>query len=267
MTEPTDPPAEAEPAAKPPSIRWVRGGLEVAGFLVLAGAIAFLWLRPPPVVDTSDTDQRLAAIEARLTRLEQRPVPAAAAPAPDLTALRARIADLEQRPGGDAEVLAARLTALEQATTKAMRLQAAAVALAAGRKLGDIPNAPPALARFANANPPTEAALRLAYPAAERAALEAGQAPDDDRPFWKRLLTRLEDLVVVRQGDRVVVGDPAAGVLSRARTALRAGDLTGATAALSGLRGPAATAMAAWLADAIALRDARTALVDLESQP
>ena len=273
MTEPTDAPVEAAPAAEPPGPRWVRATLEVAGFLILAGAIAFLWLRPPPVADTSDTDQRLAAVEARVTRLEQRPVPVpvpvpvAVAPAPDLTGLRARVADLEQRPGGDAEVLAARLTALEQATTRATRLQAIAVALAAGRKLGNIPNAPPALARFATTNPPTEAALRLAYPAAERAALEAGRSPGDDQPFWKRLLTRVEDLVVVRQGDHVVVGDPAAGVLSRARTALGAGDLAGAVVALSELRGPAATAMAGWLTDATALRDARAALLDLESQP
>ena len=66
-----------------------------------------------------------------------------------------------------------------------------------------------------------------------------------DKPFLGRVLARAEDLVTVRQGDRVVVGDPAAGVLARARRALDAGDLAGAVAAVSSLSGPPAAAMAA----------------------
>ena len=157
----------------------------------------------------------------------------------------------------------ARLAALERATAqmaataqqaaRLARIEAAEAALAAGQPLGDLPNAPPAVARFAAANPPTEASLRLAFPPAERAALAASQSGHGGKPFLARVLARAEDLVTVRQGDRVLFGDPAAGVLARARTALDAGDLAGAVAAVSSLSGPPAAAMAAWLADAKAL--------------
>jgi hypothetical protein len=61
----------------------------------------------------------------------------------------------------------------------------------------------------------------------------------------------------------VLLGDPAAGVLARARTALDAGDLAAAVAAVSSLSGPPATAMAVWLADARALLQARAGLADM----
>ena len=60
----------------------------------------------------------------------------------------------------------------------------------------------------------------------------------------------------------MLVGDPAAGVLERARTALDAGDLAGAVAAVDSLNGAAAQAMAGWLAQARALLDARAALAE-----
>ena len=252
--------------------------------LVLAIAIGVVWLRTMVPPDLGDTEQRLTVIEARLSRMEQqRPAPASGGADltprvealerrtnPDLSSLQARVAGLEQRPAGDTEALTSRVTALEKTIARDDRLsrvQAAAVALAAGRKLGPIQGAPSALARFANANPPTEAALRLAFPAAERAALDASRPADDGRPILTRLLARAEELVTVRQGDHVLVGDPAAGVLSRARTALDAGDLSGTIEALSGLRGASATAMSGWLADATALRDARAALADMAVQP
>jgi len=61
----------------------------------------------------------------------------------------------------------------------------------------------------------------------------------------------------------VLVGDPAAGVMARARSALDGGDLAGAVAAVGSLSGSAADAMAVWLADAKALLAARAALVNL----
>ena len=73
------------------------------------------------------------------------------------------------------------------------------------------------MARFAAARPPTEASLRLAFPPAERAALAASRPDMDDKPFLARVLAHAEDLVTVRQGDRVLLGDPAAGVLARAQ--------------------------------------------------
>ncbi len=272
MTEPT-----AEPVAATP-VRWARWLLPAAGvvgFVVLAMAIAALWLRPVPLADLSDTTARLEAIEARLARLEQRPSgPGFPDPdprlqalehrvTPDLTGVYARIGELERRPSGDAEQLAARFGALEQSIDRRAHAQAAILALAAGRPLGDIPNAPPILARFANKAPPTEAALRLAFPAVERAVLEAGMPKDGEAALWKRILMRLEDLFVLRQGDHVLIGDPAAGILVRARSALEAGDLAGAVSALSALQGASAAAMAGWMADAQALVAVRAALADM----
>lgn len=284
MNEPApEPTPEAVPPPPPPPWRSPMPWLTVIAFFVLAGAIGALWyqisLPPEPVV----TNPSLGAIEARLARLEQRAPPAAAGPdltprvealerraPPDLSSLQARLSGLEQRPPGDTTALATRIAALEQSLGRADRLarvQAAAMALGAGRALGDIPGAPEPLARFARAKPPTEAALRLAFPAVANAALDASRPADDRRPILDRMLARAEDLVTIRQGDHVLVGDPAAGVLVRARSALDAGDLAGAITALAGLRGGSATAVAGWLADATALRDARAALADMAAQP
>ena len=139
-------------------------------------------------------------------------------------------------------------------------VQAATLALAAGQKLGDLPGAPPALARFANAAPPTEAALRLAFPQAAREALAAAHPATEGQPLLARLWAQAQDLVTIRQGDRVLVGDPAAGVLQRARAALDAGDLAAAVAEIGTLQGAPAQAMAAWLVQARSLLEARAAL-------
>ena len=85
--------------------------------------------------------------------------------------------------------------------------------------------------------------------------------PDTEgKPLLTRLWAEAQDLVTIRQGDRVLVGDPAAGVLEHARIALEAGDLAAAVAEVGTLQGAAAQAMAAWLAQARALLDARAAL-------
>ena len=144
-----------------------------------------------------------------------------------------------------------------------MRLHAATQALNAGRRLGSLPNAPPALARFATVDPPTESGLRQAFAVAGSAALAASQPKLDGKPFLDRALARAEALITVRQGDHVLIGDPASGILARARTALDTGDLTGAVNAAAALTGPAAAAMAPWLTDARALIEARAALLTL----
>jgi hypothetical protein len=318
--EPAPPP---EHAAKRDRLPWLVG----IGFLILAAAIAGVWLYPlsePPVTALADARaQALVALEARLARLEQRPAPTPAAGSPsvdlgplttriaaleqlrvpDLAPLEARVAALEARPtpdshlAGRVDALSARADAQETAQRAAQsdlarrldadearlaaaernagqmsaladragrvaRVQAAQAALNAGQKLGDLPGAPPALARFAAAPPPTEASLRLAFPAAAREALAAARPQSEGQPLLARLWAETQDLVTVRQGDHVLVGDPAAGVLARARAALDAGDLAGAAAAVGALTGPSAQAMAGWLADARSLLDARAALAD-----
>lgn len=282
MNEPPPEPTP-EPAASPPARRSLKPWLPVIAYFVLAGAIGALWYRTSLPPEPVAANPSLAGIEARLAKLEQRPPSPAAAPdltprvealerraPPDLSSLQARLSGLEQRPPGDTTALATRIAALEQSLGRADRLarvQAASMALGAGRALGDIPGAPEPLVRFARAKPPTEAALRLAFPAVANTALDASRPADDRRPILDRMLARAEDLVTIRQGDHVLVGDPAAGVLVRARSALDAGDLAGAITALAGLRGGSATAVAGWLADATALRDARAALADMAAQP
>jgi hypothetical protein len=317
------PPPSPQPAAKRHILPWVSG----AGFLILAAGLVWVWLHPlnePPVATPVDAlAQPLATLEARLARLEQRPVaaPTPSGQVPDLGPLTARVAALEQRQvpnlaplegriaavearppadtqlAGRIDALSARADTLETALRtvqsdlarrldadeariaaaernasqiaalvdrvgRAARVQAAELALNAGQKLGDIPGAPPALAKFANAPPPTEATLKLAFPSAAREALAGARPPTEGKPLLARLWAETQDLVTVRQGDRVLVGDPAAGVLERARAALDAGDLAGAVAAVGTLTGASAQAMAGWLADARALLEARAALIE-----
>ncbi|HEX4172385.1 MAG TPA: mitofilin family membrane protein [Acetobacteraceae bacterium] len=241
----------------------------------------------------------LAPLAARVTALEQRPVPqpsTAVQPPPDLGPLEARVAALEQRQPPDLQPLENRLAALEakqqqtetnlsgqiaalENDSRTMRadvshradaaasaakhtalVESAALALSAGQKLGDLPGAPPALSRFADANPPTLASLRLTFPAAAREALGAARPATEGKPLATRLWAQAQDLVTIRQGDKVLVGDPAAGALERARDALNAGDLGAAVAAVGSLQGAAAQAMAGWLAEARALLAARAAL-------
>jgi len=75
-----------------------------------------------------------------------------------------------------------------------------------------------------------------------------------------RLWVQAQGLVTVRQGDRVLIGDPAAGVLAHARADLEAGDLAAAVADVAKLEGAAAQAMSAWLEQARSLLQARAAL-------
>jgi hypothetical protein len=299
--------------------------LYALGFLVLAGAIAYLWQNPgqpaapaTPPPEVADLQQQVQTLTDRVAKLEQQPQAKPADVGPlearvaalekrqqgDLGPLTNRVAALEQRPSMDASVpgrvdaMSGRIEALSGRLEKAVsgltqridaqdkqltaqehtadkvaalaasnerlaRIQAASAALAAGQKLGDIPNAPPALARFANADPPTEAKLRLAFPKAERAAMAASEPDNGDKPFLARVMARTEELVTVRQGDHVIVGGAAAGILARTRAALDAGDLAGAVAAVSTLTGAPAEAMQPWLSDAKALLAARDALANM----
>ena len=164
---------------------------------------------------------------------------------------------------GTTEKSAGQVASVADRAAKIARIQAAQSALEAGEPIGTIPNAPPALARFANAPPPTEAELRLTFTAAAKAAEQASIPSTEGKPLLDRLWTRAQMLVTLREGDRVIVGDPAAGVIARARQSLVAGDLHGAVAALDDLNGPAAQAMASWKSRAQALLDARAALANL----
>jgi Mitochondrial inner membrane protein len=259
---------------------------------------------PPPPVDLGPLLARLDALEARsrgtstagpaatptggavtdLSPLTSRLDGLAAAQKSDAAKISALAAQIGALPanGADSEFrgkldelsrqlsnLSANQTRLAETSDHAMRtgrLDAASIALASGRPLGLIPDAPPALARFANAAPPTEPGLRLSFDAASQAALKVSQPDTGDKPFLDRVLARLQDsrLITVREGDRVVVGNSAAAILVHARALLDAGDLDGAVKAVSSLTGPPAEKMAAWLTDAKSLQEAREALAALQ---
>jgi hypothetical protein len=230
----------------------------------------------------------LAPLEARLSALERRPAPIMAPQAsapPDLgpmqqridaasrqageatTALSRRVDQIETRLGA-AETIgkqaAAGIGAATDQAQRAVRLQAAGAALEAGQSLGPIPGAAPALARFASAAPPTPAGLRLSFAAAAQAAHTASQPGGNaDEPFLTRAWARAQQAVTVRQGDKVLVGDPSAGIIEHARVLLDAGDIAGALKSLDGLQPSAKAAMAGWMAQAKALVDARAALAEM----
>ena len=198
---------------------------------------------------------KMDAISSRVDALSSRD------PAADV---RARLDDLEHNLSGLAAKGAGTAEVSERAARLA-RLEAAAIALAAGRALGPIPDAPPALTRFATTLPPTEAAIRLAFPAAAQAALKVSKPDTEGKSFLESVLARLQDvrLITVREGDHVLIGNSAVSILARARVLLDAGDVNGAAQTVATLSGPPAGKMAPWLDDAKALAAAREALASL----
>jgi hypothetical protein len=287
------------------------------GFLVLAGGIYVAWQYPRNAGSTAiqGIEQRLADLGTRISRLEQRPVPASQ---DEFGKLSARLDVLEGRTSDQTQLgsrvdavsgrieslssriqtgldtikqqvqtgfdsikqqedrLAGRIAALEKDAgsldsvsdhlNRLARIQEANLALAAGRPVGDIPGAPPALARFAQKAPPTETQLRLLFSQSEHAAIAAKQPNDTTSPFIDRVWERAQNLVTVQRGDDVVVGNPASVTLGQARAALDAGDLKGAINAVELLKGQPRQAMANWLAEAKSLVEARAALTDMAGQ-
>ena len=286
------PPAPPVPPASQPvgTPLWVTGVFAVfvfgaiggIGWLSLSGIVATKPVSDPRVASLEQAlrqdEQQIAALEAKLSALASRP----AAAAGNTSALEARLAALEQRPApvmpdiagavaGASADLAAKISMLDsrlqQEASKeaaraalASRLQSASMALELGQKLGEIPDAPAALSRFANAVPPTETALRQSFSGFAAAAEASSHPSATDHNFAERMLYRVEALVTIRQGDKVLVGSPAAVTLEAAHGKLDAGDLAGAVAALAPLDDTARAAMAPWLTDAKALLDARAAL-------
>lgn len=206
---------------------------------------------------------RLGTVEGQVAAMQKEGAASSQGLTDRLGAVEGRVAGLEKQ----GSAIAGQLGGVSERAQRTSRTQVAAAALEAGQKLGEIPGAPPALARFAYNAPPTEAGLRLSFNAAAEAAQNASQpGATEGQPFASRLWTRAQQSLSVRQGDRVVLGDPVAGVLAHARQALEAGDLSGAVTALDGLTGPAAAAMADWVGQARALLDARSALASMAAR-
>lgn len=191
--------------------------------------------------------QRLATLELAKTQ-DTNAADAKAA----VAALDGRVGKLEQGAGQAAGVA--------KDASRAIRVEAAETALAAGQKLGPLPDAPPALTRYTDTAPPTEAGLRADFSRVAEAARVASQPDISSRSFLDRALARVQQSVTVRRGNRVIVGDPAAGVLARAQDSVNAGDLAGAATTLGELRGAAQDAVHDWVDQVHALLAARAAL-------
>jgi hypothetical protein len=210
------------------------------------------------VTDQAQLASRLDTLSGRIESLSGHDQTNIDATKDQISALTTRLTALEANAGG-LETITRRLTRLA-------RLQEAFFALASGRPVGDLPDAPEALSRYSHAPPPTEADLRLRFPQAEQAALAANQSDERNQPFVGRVWERAQGLITIRRGDEVIVGNSSEVILNRARTALDAGDIVGAVTAVETLSGQPAQAMAKWLADAKALLDARSALAHLAAQ-
>ena len=232
--------------------------------------LATIEKRPVPDVSseikaaTAGTEQRLTALDGRLATIEQRPVPDVAkdvqvAVAGASAAIDAKITTLDGKLKQDQQQSTAR-------AAETTRLRNASSALEQGQPLGDVPNAPASVTKFATQPPPTLPALRQSFARYAAAAASASQPSPEGHSFAERMWMRAQGLVTVRQGDHVMVGAPAAVTLEAARGKLDAGDLAGALAALAPLDGPAAAAIAPWRNDAQALLDARAALAALAAK-
>lgn len=143
---------------------------------------------------------------------------------------------------------------------------AANLALESGQSLGAVPNAPPELQVFADAAPPTMAKLRETFPAAARNAEAASLSNNGQAGFWAQVKLRLQGLITISNGTKVIFGPPAAAALNQAKAALANDDLQSAVAAVQTLSPPAQRAMASWLTPAKQLLAARAALAAMVQQ-
>lgn len=210
-------------------------------------------LEKRPVFDPASLDPKFAAVSDKVQQLATQNDQSDAKMAQTLKDLQAKVDELEKQQ-----------KAIAQKTQLAARLQGAATALAAGQKLGTIPGAPPALARFSSEAPPTEASLRASFDTYAAEAQKASQPTvSDNQDFASRLWARAQQSVTVRQGEHVLVGDPIAGVIAHAREQLDTGNLAGAVQTLKSLSGAPAKAMQPWMDRATALLDARAAIASM----
>ena len=101
------------------------------------------------------------------------------------------------------------------------------------------------LAPLASTGVPTEDRLIATFDAAAAAAARAALAPAGSG-WIDRTVQRLSGIVTIRRVGANVEGDSAHAALARAEARLKARDLAGAEAALTGLTAEPAEAMKAW---------------------
>jgi hypothetical protein len=248
------------------------------GFVILAGGEAYLFTQQQAhqadktelaVLESQVTDMRAAAAQTSpmgsLINAQAKIAQKQAMLAAQVNAMQGQVAS----DHGTLAALQANTQDIGKLTQRMAQLNAVAAAgmtLAAGQPLGVVPNAPPALAVFADTAPPTMAQLRESFPAAARNAEAASLAKGGHAGLWAQVKLRLEGLITISNGDHVIFGPPAAAALIRMRTALANDDLAAAVAAGNTLSQPTQAAMASWLTPARQLLAARQALAGMARQ-
>ncbi|GLR68753.1 hypothetical protein GCM10010909_34350 [Acidocella aquatica] len=268
----------AKPVAPPRPRRSLWPVFLLLSFVILAGGEGYLWKLQQSLAGQGTAVAVLQAqvADLRAQAAQARPGADSIATQADISlkfaTLSAQVNAMQSQLAADhgtlttLQVNATDLTKLTARIALLNQLESARMALDNGMPLGTIANAPPALAQFAATPPPTEAALRLGFPAAAAAAEAASIAGNAQGGFWARVLLRLDNFITIRQGAHVLVGSPASGALAQAATLLGAGDLAGAVAQVGTLSESTQQAMGGWLTQAKALLAARAALIAMAGQ-
>jgi len=209
-------------------------------------------------VDQTQLNSRVDDVAGRIEALSGRIQTGLDALRQQTDHLTTRVATLEKTSGS--------VDAVSQHLNRLARIQEAGLALSAGRPVGDIPGAPPALAQFARTAPPTTTELHDLFVKSEQAAIAAKEPDNTSVPLMDRIWERAQGLVTVHRGEDVVVGSPVAVTLGHARAAMDAGDLKQAISIVETLKGQPREAMAKWLEEAKSVVDARAALADMAGQ-
>lgn len=300
-TEAEVPAASATEPEPPPRRGHVMTGIVIVALLLLAGGEAFLFNAQSGItgqgtevanltdqIDTlrgrvSALDGQIKGLESKIAELASRPVPQPVAPKPapapapsvppevasKIAAMQASIASLSTTALADHATITtlkqqgADLPKLVARAQKLARIAQASLDLQNGQPLGSIPDAPPALTRYATTKPPTLSGLKASFARYADAAAHAGGDTAPHGGFWQNVKGRIESLVTVRHKNKVLIGSNAAGTLSDARAALDRDDLAGAIAALEKLPDAAANAMRPWTGKAKHLLAARAALAQM----
>jgi hypothetical protein len=283
---PPKPTKPAPPAAKKKSGGSIMPLIGLVAFLVLAAGELYLYKLH---LAQQDDSAQIAALQSQIATIQQTATqsqPAPTSPAAQsantqsqanlnekFDALTAQVAAMQNQLATDHGTIttiqadSTDLTSLTAKITLLNRLESARIALDSGQPLGDIPGAPPALAKFATTAPPTQAQLQLAFPAAAAAANNASVDKQDRGSVWQQALARVENLVTISNGSHVIIGAPAAAITTQAQQLLDAGDLAGAVATLTnGLSPTTQAALGNWLPQAESLLAARAAIVTLADQ-
>lgn len=228
-------------------------------------------------------DETVSTLEARLTELENRPVPSSdgtAAPVADYSKELAALQSSVEAQKAEIDRLLENALSIEEATAEAARraaVQSALTKITAALNtggeydsaLGDlsqtgVADVPEALAAPADSGVATLLSLQAEFPNTARAALAAARAAGVDGGdsgavgFLRRQLGARS--VEPREGS-----DPDA-VLSRAEAAVREGRLTDALTEIDTLPPEAQAAMESWLSDARARVEAEAAVQDLSQR-